>query len=830
MESVIGRGGMGVVWQATDELIGRVVAVKEVRAPVGLATEERRLFGERALREARTAGRINHPAVVAIHDLVPASGDDEAVYIVTELVDAPTLADLLDREGPLPPARVTAIAVRMLDALKAAHSVGVVHRDVKPGNIMVLPGDEVKLLDFGIAQAAGDARLTRHGMMGSTGYLAPELFQGSDPTPAADLWSAGVTLAQAVTGELPFERASTAATLHAILYDDIPAVRCGEPLASVIAGLLTRDVAQRLTVQQARDLLDVPVMAGPTGQRDSTASATATGPDGPAPDGTETDPTSEAWERQATTVQPGGSTPPRQRDAAGSRSTSTTTPGLGLLVEVPEKIRGAHTLAWLVLVGLALWAAVLLLELVTAQALPKWMSILPAILLLLAAVGIVAEAIVDPWHGTIKFGSRSVHFEGSRGSPPDLPWEHITSIAVWPGARLSPASSRLGIELSSRVPTPTPASGRVRQARQEPDGRGPTWVVGDIGVGPRTLAEGLGAVVPGHVRIDGSREMPDWASRAFQPFDPRRSWVPLRFALMAGLLFGGHVLLHDRNAAMVALDDDSVSAVAFSPDGATLASAATGIVAITLWDVATETRLPALTGHREDVTTLAFSPDGKTLASGGRDGVVKLWDVATRQNTATLPFGEYDTVNQVLFSPGGDSIAAVGSGDVKVWPMASLGKPAQLSAEDIDVTMIRFTQDGRVVVALDKKGSLRAWEAASGRDAARIDGPLAPWVDTRTDGQTLIRASGSGAVVATLDTGSTPPDATAFGPSDLFVTASPGEVRVWHTLTARMAYVYKQGFLSDADLPSDAVALSKRGAVALGGRDGLRLWTYGSAR
>ncbi|MEV4656802.1 serine/threonine-protein kinase [Micromonospora sp. NPDC049301] len=831
LESVIGRGGMGVVWRATDKLIGRVVAVKEVRAPVGLTGEERRLFGERALREARTAGRINHPAVVAIHDLVPATGDDEAVYIVTELVEAPTLADLLDREGALPPARVTAIAVRMLDALTAAHAVGVVHRDVKPGNIMVLPGDEVKLLDFGIAQAAGDARLTRHGMMGSTGYLAPELFHGSDPTPAADLWSAGVTLAQAVTGELPFERASTAATLHAVLYDDIPAIECGEPLATVISGLLTRDVAQRLTVQPARDLLDVPVGTGATGRRDSTASATAADPDGPAPDDTDAAPAGESWERRATTVQPGGSTPPHQRGAAGLRSASTATPGRRFLVEVPERTRGTQTLARLVLVALVLWAVVLFVELVTAQALPEWMPKPTAILLLLTAGGIVAEALVDPWHGTVQFGSRSVHFEGSRGSPSDLLWEHIASIVVWPGTGSPTVTSRLGIELSARVPTPAPAPGRVWEARREPDGRGPTWILGDIGVSPRGLAERLGAIVPGHVRIDQSREMPGWASRAFQPLGPRRPGVLLRFVLLAGLILCGHLVLHQRNSAMVALDDDSVSAVAFSPDGATLASAATGAFTITFWNVASRTRLPAVAGHREEVMALAFSPDGKTLASGGRDGVVKLWNVANQQVRATLTVGEYDTVTQVLFSPGGDSVAAVGSGDVKVWPMASLGKTVQLSAEDIDVQTIRFTQDGRVVVALDEKGALRAWETASGRDATRIDGPVAPWVDTRTDGQTVIRPAGSSAVLATLEAGSSAPRTTAFGPGDLFVTADRGEVRVWHTRTARTAHVYKQGFLTSDTLPSDVVAMDSRGeAVALGGDEGLWLWTYGSAR
>ncbi|MFG3555935.1 WD40 repeat domain-containing serine/threonine protein kinase [Micromonospora sp. NPDC047557] len=829
LESVLGRGGMGVVWRATDELIGRVVAVKEVRAPAGLTGEERLLFGERALREARTAGQINHPAVVAIHDLVPASGDDEAVYIVTELVDAPTLADLLN-QGPLPPARVTAFAVRMLDALDAAHSVGVVHRDVKPGNIMVLPGDAVKLLDFGIAQAAGDARLTRHGMMGSTGYLAPELFHGSDPTPAADLWSAGVTLAQAVTGELPFERASTAATLHAVLYDDIPAMTCGEPLATVINGLLTRDVAQRLTLQRARDLLAVPVEAGATGRRDNTASAAAADPDPPASDGVETDAEpGESWERQATTVHPDRSTPPRQRQSTASAPQSTGAQATTFLVEMPGKTEGPLTLARLVLVVLTIWAVVLFVGVVTASALPEWLPIPAALTALVVAGWTLAEALEDSWHGTLRFGSDSLRFQGSRGSPPDLSWTHVASIAVWPGAGSPTGTSRLGIELSARAPTPAPAHGRVFQGPPE-RGRGPMWLVGDIGVGPKTMAARLGALVPDHVPIDQSREVPGWAARAFQPLGPRRSGVLLRFVLFAGLILCGHLFLHQRNSTMVTLADDDVSAVAFSPDGATLASADAGTFAITFWDVATRKTAAIVAGHREEVTAFAFSPDGKTLASGGRDGVIKLWDVANHQVRATLVFDENDTVTRVLFSPGGDSIAAVGYGDVKLWPMALLGKPMDLSAGEMKVQTIRFTADGRVLVGLDGQGGVRAWETASGRSAARINGPIAPWVDFRSDGQTLIRASGSGAVVATLDGGSHPPDSAAFGPGDLFVTAERGDVRIWHTTTARTAYRYKQGFLDSDALPSEAVAMAPRGEiVALGGDEGLRLWTYGSA-
>jgi len=255
LTGVIGRGGAGVVWQATDELIGRSVAVKELRLPPALAAAQRAQLSERALREARTAGQIRHPAVVAVHDIVPATAEDEAIYIVMEFVAAPTLADTLAQEGALPDARVAAVGAGVLGALAAAHAIGVVHRDVKPGNIMVLPGDKVKLVDFGIAHVLDDTRLTRDGVLGSTGYLAPELFHGEQPAPAADLWAVGAVLFHAVTGRGPFLRQSTAATLHAVLYEDLPPVTCAPPLASAIAGLLARDPGERLTGEQAAALL-----------------------------------------------------------------------------------------------------------------------------------------------------------------------------------------------------------------------------------------------------------------------------------------------------------------------------------------------------------------------------------------------------------------------------------------------------------------------------------------------------------------------------------------------------------------------------------------------
>jgi serine/threonine protein kinase len=242
----LGRGGMGIVWLAEDQVIGRRVALKELRttSPVEL---------ERVLREARTAGRLNTPAVVAVYDVIAEQG---TTYIVMELVEAPTLADVMARQGALPEDRVAEIGLHVLGALDAAHAAGVVHRDVKPSNIMVLTDGRAKLADFGIARALDDPSLTMTGgIMGSPGYMAPELFAGSPPAPASDLWALGATLFHAVEGRAPFNRDTTAATMHAVMYEEPVLDRCQGPLGAVIMGLLTQSVDGRLTAAQLREQL-----------------------------------------------------------------------------------------------------------------------------------------------------------------------------------------------------------------------------------------------------------------------------------------------------------------------------------------------------------------------------------------------------------------------------------------------------------------------------------------------------------------------------------------------------------------------------------------------
>ena len=274
----LGRGGMGAVWLGEDQLAGRQAAVKELRPPAGISGAEQDVFRRRALAEARSAARLTHPNAVTLHDVIPASPADDAVYLIMEYVDGATLAQVIEREGPLSEPRAVGIALQMLSILDAARALGIVHRDIKPANIMITAAGQVKLADFGIAHMVGGTRLTGSGVIGTPAYMAPEQLQGLDITPAVDLWALGATLYSAVAGRNPFDRQTTAATFHAILMADLPPAPCGPPLNPVITGLLVRDPAQRMSTKQARALLTGPAGPPPLDRPTRPVQAWASGP------------------------------------------------------------------------------------------------------------------------------------------------------------------------------------------------------------------------------------------------------------------------------------------------------------------------------------------------------------------------------------------------------------------------------------------------------------------------------------------------------------------------------------------------------------------------
>jgi hypothetical protein len=245
---------MGVVWRARDELLDRDVAVKEVLISEALSDDERSNAYQRTLREARTAARLSHRGVVAIYDVAE---EDGRPWIIMELVPAKSLDQIVTESGPLSPRRAGKVAQQLLAALASAHAAGVLHRDVKPSNVLLGSDGRAVLTDFGIATFQGDPRLTQTGMvMGSPGYTAPERIRGGPATPASDLWSLGATLYTAVEGHGPFEkRGGAITTMSAITHEDPPPCPAAGPLGGIILALLRRDPAGRPDAQTAARLI-----------------------------------------------------------------------------------------------------------------------------------------------------------------------------------------------------------------------------------------------------------------------------------------------------------------------------------------------------------------------------------------------------------------------------------------------------------------------------------------------------------------------------------------------------------------------------------------------
>ncbi|MFJ4850561.1 MULTISPECIES: serine/threonine-protein kinase [unclassified Streptomyces] len=262
---LIGSGGMGRVWEAQDVVLRRTVAVKELTLGAHLAEEDRALLQTRMQHEARAAARISHPGVVTVHDVVEQDGRP---WIVMELVDGRSLEEAIRADGPLAPREAARVGAAVLDALRAAHAAGVLHRDVKPANVLLARDGRVLLSDFGIAVVEGDAAITRTGeLVGSVDYLAPERARGDRPGPESDLWSLGATLYAAVEGRSPFRRTSAIGTLQAVVYEEPPEGAGAGPLGPVIAGLLRKEPAARTPADRLAAALSVVAAGGPRQER-----------------------------------------------------------------------------------------------------------------------------------------------------------------------------------------------------------------------------------------------------------------------------------------------------------------------------------------------------------------------------------------------------------------------------------------------------------------------------------------------------------------------------------------------------------------------------------
>jgi serine/threonine protein kinase len=255
LEREVGRGGMGAVWLGLDEVLGRQVALKRVGMAPGLGTPDL----ARAEREARLAARLNHPHVVAVYDLVT---EGDAQWLVMEYVEGSTLAELVRRDGAMSPDRAAAVLGQAADALAAAHAAGIVHRDVKPSNILVAPDGQVKLSDFGIARAEADASLTQTGLVtGSPAYLSPEVASGQLATDASDVWSLGATLFHALAGHPPYEVGDNVlGALYRIVHEEPPRLPDAGWLAPLLLATMCREPADRWSMARVRDAL----AAGPS--------------------------------------------------------------------------------------------------------------------------------------------------------------------------------------------------------------------------------------------------------------------------------------------------------------------------------------------------------------------------------------------------------------------------------------------------------------------------------------------------------------------------------------------------------------------------------------
>ncbi|WP_255270428.1 serine/threonine-protein kinase [Actinomadura madurae] len=254
--SVVGRGGMGTVWRAYDEMLDRNVAVKEVQLPPRITESERRVMCRRLLCEARATAALRHPGVVAVHDLIV---EDGRPWIVMEFLEACSLNRLVTEGGPVGVRRTAEIGAAVLSVLRSSHAVGILHRDVKPSNVLICDDGRVLLSDFGLAVHNGKgpepADTLLAGIEGSPAYLPPERVNGQPSVEASDLWALGATLYMAVEGFSPFLRCHALASMVAVLLGDYARpVRAG-PLTPVIEGLLRQNPDDRLTAEATAEML-----------------------------------------------------------------------------------------------------------------------------------------------------------------------------------------------------------------------------------------------------------------------------------------------------------------------------------------------------------------------------------------------------------------------------------------------------------------------------------------------------------------------------------------------------------------------------------------------
>jgi serine/threonine protein kinase len=253
LDTVIGKGSMGTVWSATDEVLHRQVAIKEIDFPVGTPAAERAQLEHRTLREARAIARLSNPYVITLFDILTL---DNGPVIVMELLRSRSLAEILRKVGRLPDGQSATIGVAVASGLLAAHAAGITHRDVKPGNVLICDDGRIKLTDFGIARASGDQTMTATGLLlGSPAYIAPEVANGIPAGPMSDAWSLGGLLFACVEGRPPFDQGTAIATLTSVVKDPVPPHPHSDRLGAVVSGLLVKTPTLRMRIDRALSIM-----------------------------------------------------------------------------------------------------------------------------------------------------------------------------------------------------------------------------------------------------------------------------------------------------------------------------------------------------------------------------------------------------------------------------------------------------------------------------------------------------------------------------------------------------------------------------------------------
>ena len=685
----LGRGGMGVVWLAEDQLVGRRVAVKELRPPQGLADAERETFSRRALQEARSAARIRHPGAVTLYDVLPASATDNAIYLIMELVEGPTLAELIQRSGPLPADAVTAYGLQLLSVLEAAHGLGIVHRDIKPANILIGRGGQAKLTDFGIAHTVGDQRMTNSGIMGTQAYLAPELFEGASISPAADLWSLGATLFAAVEGRGPFERDTTGATLRAIVLDEIPVPRCVPYLGAAITGMLQRDPARRASIGQARaHLLQAPQPpVPPQASGDQATAKLAPGP----PQGPAASPPP-AWQQAPTDLSP--SAPPFY---PGHQA-----PPPGAPRQSRRRLLVIAAVAAPVVVAAAI--AVPLLVYSDHQPSSSGQNTFgsgghqPAAAPSTSGPSPTAT-LKDPGHSN---GASSGSITG------------VSSVAFSPNGQMLAAG-----DIDDSIYIWNVATGQLAFTLTDPGNSSSSVYAVAFSPNGQLLAAGDGTDTT-YVWNLATRQVVATLSDngGSDAVVEAVAFSPNGQLLAAGDQDDSSYLWNVSTGKLVATLTDQgmgVNSVAFSPNGQTLAAGDDNYVTY-LWNVSTGKLATSLTDppgtSSSQNAAIAFSPNGQTLAAGGGNDSIYLFNVATGQVASTLTDPGSSGVTSVAFSPDGKTLA-VGDADdsAYLYDVSSGDLDATLTEPDSGsgVNSVAFSPDGKTVATADADDSTYLW-------------------------------------------------------------------------------------------------------------------------